>query len=319
MLRTVARKSWIAVFALLTSGYTAEAQWPNRTITMTVAFAAGGVTDGIARQIGMEIAKQVHQDVVIENKGGAGGNIAAYGVSRAAPDGYSLLFASSGPTAINKLIYKNMPYDPTTALAPIALVALIPQIIVAKNDLPVSTLKEFVDYARARPGRIAIGNAGLGTGGHISAVLFARQTGIQVTHVPYRGTAPLTNDLMGGQIDAGFPGFFPQTTSLKMLAVTSSERLEALPSVPTVRETGVTDTVSGVWYGLLAPAGTPRPVLDRINKIVNDYLITDGARRLASTLGMRILGGTPEAMRDYMAAELHHLEPIIRDAGISAD
>jgi tripartite-type tricarboxylate transporter receptor subunit TctC len=319
MLRTVACTSWIAGFALLTSGFAAQAQWPDRTITMTVAFAAGGVTDGIARQIGMEIAKQVHQDVVIENRGGAGGNIAAYGVSRAAPDGYSLLFASSGPAAINKLIYKSMSYDPTTALAPVALVALIPQVIVAKNDLPVSTLKGFVDYAKAHPGRVTIGNAGIGTGGHISAVLFARQTGIQVTHVPYRGTAPLTNDLMSGQIDAGFPGFFPQTMSLKTLAVTSAERLDALPSVPTVRETGVADTASGVWYGLLAPAGTPRPVVDRINAIVNAYLKTDSARQLAARLGMRILGGTPEQMRDFIAAELQHLGPIIRDAGISVD
>lgn len=315
--RTV-RAVWAAA-ALLLAAVPARADWPTRPITMTVAFAAGGVTDGIARAIAIEIGKKLGTDVVVENKGGAGGNIAAHGVARSAPDGYALLFASSGPAAINTLIYKNMQFDPTKDLAPVVLVGLIPQIIVAKPQLPVSTLKEFVDYAKARPGQVMIGNSGNGTSAHITAVLFAQQTGLKVTHVPYRGTAPLTNDLMGGQIDAGFPGFFPQTTLLKMLAVTSDKRLEALPSVPTVVETGVADTVSGLWTGLMVPAGTPRDVIDRINRIVNDYLKTDEAKELASRLGMTILAGSPEHMRDYMAAEIKRLAPIIKDAGITAN
>lgn len=305
--------------AVLLAGAPARADWPTRPITMTVAFAAGGVTDGIARAIAAELGKKLGQDVVVENKGGAGGNIAAHGVARAAPDGYALLFASSGPAAINTLIYKTMPFDPTKDLAPVVLVGLIPQIIVAKSQLPVSTLKEFVAYTRARPGQVLIGNSGNGTSAHITAVLFAQQTGLKVTHVPYRGTAPLTNDLMGGQIDAGFPGFFPQTTQLKMLAVTSAERLNALPNVPTVIETGVAETVSGLWTGLMAPAGTPRDVIERVNRIVNDYLTTDAARELATRLGMTILAGSPEQMRDYMAAEIKRLAPIIKEAGITAN
>lgn len=314
---TLCRRPLVAFLVLLMSGIAAHAQWPNRPITMTVAFAAGGVTDGIARKLAAELAKQLGQDVIVENKGGAGGNIAAHAVARSAPDGYSLLFASSGPAAINKLIYKNMSFDPATDLVPIVLVGLIPQVIVAKQALPVKTLKEFVEYAKARPGQLLIGNSGTGTSAHITAVLFAQQTGMQVTHVPYRGTAPLTNDLMGGQIDAGFPGFFPQTTSLKMLAVTSAERLEALPDIPTVRETGVADMVSGLWTGVMAPAGLPRDIVERINRIVNEFLKTKDARDLAARLGMRIMGGTPEEMRDYMAAEIRRLGPIIKEAGIS--
>jgi tripartite-type tricarboxylate transporter receptor subunit TctC len=297
----------------------AQAQWPTRPVTMTVAFPAGGVTDGLARKIAAELAKQLGKDIVVENKGGAGGNIAANSVARATPDGYTILFASSGPAAINKLTYKHMPYDPETDLVPVALIGLIPQIVVTRKDLPITTLKDLVDYAKARPGKLLVGNSGNGTSAHIAAVVFARQTGIEVTHVPYRGTAPLANDLMGGQIDAGLPGFFPQTTNLKMLAVTSPERLDALPDVPTVLETGVADTVFGLWTGLMAPANTPRPIIDRINKVVNDYLKTDDARQFSTLIGMRILGGTPEAMKDYIAAEIRRLGPIIKDAGISID
>jgi tripartite-type tricarboxylate transporter receptor subunit TctC len=236
-----------------------------------------------------------------------------------APDGYSLLFASSGPAAFNKLIYKNLQFDPMKDLTPVVLVGLIPQIIAVKPNLPVSNLKDFVDRAKADPGKLTVGNSGIGTTAHIAAVLFTQQTGMKVTHIPYRGSAPLMNDIMGGQIDSGFLGFFPQTSSLKMLAVTSSDRLEALPAVPTVRETGVADTVSGLWMGLLAPAGTPREIVERINGIVNRYLQSDDAKQLTTRMGMRILGGTPEQMREYMAAEIKRLEPIVKEAGITAN
>jgi tripartite-type tricarboxylate transporter receptor subunit TctC len=310
------------IFATLLSAgaaVPAAAQWPTRPITLTVAFAAGGVTDGVARKIAIELGKKLSGDVVVENKGGAGGGLAAMAVIRSAADGYSLLFASSGPAALNKLIYKKLAYDPQKDLTPIVLVGFIPQVIAAKPTLPVNNLKEFVEYAKKRQGKMTFGNSGIGTTSQIAAAWFSHDTGIQATHVAYRGTAPLVNDVMGGQIDAGFPGFFPQTTSLKLLAVTSDKRIEALPDVPTVKETGVADLTSGLWFGLMGPANLPRPIVDRINKIVNDYLATDEAKTIARTLGMRILGGTPEDMRDLAANELKRLRPIVEEAKISVD
>jgi tripartite-type tricarboxylate transporter receptor subunit TctC len=310
------------IFATLLSAgaaVPAAAQWPTRPITLTVAFAAGGVTDGVARKIAIELGKKLSGDVVVENKGGAGGGLAAMAVIRSAADGYSLLFASSGPAALNKLIYKKLAYDPQKDLTPIVLVGFIPQVIAAKPTLPVNNLKEFVEYAKKHQGKMTFGNSGIGTTSQIAAAWFSHDTGIQATHVAYRGTAPLVNDVMGGQIDAGFPGFFPQTTSLKLLAVTSDKRIEALPDVPTVKETGVADLTSGLWFGLMGPANLPRPIVDRINKIVNDYLATDEAKTIARTVGKRILGGTPEDMRDLAANEIKRLRPIVEEAKISVD
>lgn len=318
---SIIRKTLAAAVMVAVTGTAAvsQASWPTQPVMLTVAFAAGGVTDGIARQLAVDMAKRLGGEVIVENKGGAGGNIAGQFVARAKPDGYTLLFASSGPAAINKLIYPKMPYDPEKDLEPIVLVGIIPQIIVAKKTLPVENLREFVEYAKANPGKLAVGNSGMGTSAHITAALFAQQTGIKVTHVPYRGTAPLTNDLMGGQVDAGFPGFFPQTTNLKMLAVTSDERLKALPDVPTVKETGVADTVSGLWVGIMGPAGMPKEAVTRINEAVNGYLKSEAAQKVADALGMSILGGTPEEMKSYMASEVERLRPIVEKAGISRD
>jgi tripartite-type tricarboxylate transporter receptor subunit TctC len=313
------RRYALAVLFCAATACPAAAQWPNRPITLTVAFAAGGVTDGVARKIAAELGKSLSQDIVVENKGGAGGGLAAMATVRAAPDGYSLLFASSGPAALNKLIYKKLAYDPEKDLTPIVLVGFIPQVIAAKPTLPVSNLKEFVEYSKKNQGKMTFGNSGIGTTSQIAAVWFARATGIEATHVAYRGTAPLVNDVMGGQIDAGFPGFFPQTTSLKILAVTSDKRIEALPDVPTVLETGLADLTSGLWFGLMGPANLPRPIVDRINQIVNDYLKTDDAKAIAKVLGMRIMGGTPEAMRDLAANEIKRLRPIVEEAKISVD
>jgi len=319
MMLSIIKKSLAVAGIVAVAGTAASAQptWPTRPISLTVAFAAGGVTDGIARQLAFDMSKRLGQEVIVENRGGAGGNIAAQFVARSKPDGYTLLFASSGPAAINKLIYKKMPFDPDKDLEPIVLIGIIPQIIVTRKDLPASNLREFVEYAKTQPGKLTVGNSGVGTSAHITAVLFAQQTGIDVTHVPYRGTAPLTNDLMGGQVDVGMPGFFPQTTNLKMLAVTAAERLKALPDVPTVIETGVSDTVSGLWVGIMGPTGLPKEVVERVNAAVNAYLKSDDAKKMTDALGMSILGGTPEEMKAYMEKEVNRLGPIIEKAGIA--
>src|ERR1700742_4145478 len=208
--------------------------WPARPVTMIVTFAAGGPADSVARLIANELGDRLGQRIVIENKGGAGGNLGAAMAAKAPPDGYTLLMASSGPAAVNTLIYKSLPYDPLKDFAPVALVASVPTIIVASPKLPVANLKDVVDYAKTH--KLSIGNPGYGTGGHIAAVQFASDTGIEATHVPYRGVGPMLPDLLSGQIDIGFAGFVPQILNMKSVAVAATKRASLLPAVPTVRE-----------------------------------------------------------------------------------
>ncbi len=293
--------------------------WPTRPITMIVAFAAGGSTDGVARLIATELAAKLNENVVVENKPGAGGNVAAQTVARAAPDGYTLLFLTSGPGSINKLIYKSLSYDPLRDFSPVVLVGIIPQVVVTSSKLPVKSLKEMVDYAKAHPGTLNFGNSGIGTTSHISAVLFARETAIDVTHVNYRGTAPLVTDLLGAQIEVGFPSYFPQMAGMNALAVSTADRMEALPNLPTIRETGLADVTAGVWFGIVAPAGTPPEIVLRVNRIVNDFLVSAAIKQVARPLGMRAIGGTPAEMQAYMAHETARWAPVIEAAHITAD
>ena len=293
--------------------------WPSRPVTMVVTFAAGGPSDGVARLIANELSEKLGQRVLVENKGGAGGNIGAASVAKAPADGYTLLMVSSGPGAVNKLIYRSLPYDPLTDFAPVALVAHIPTVILASRTLPVANLKELVAYAKLNPGKLSVGNPGYGTGGHIAAVLFAEKAGIEVAHVPYRGVAPMLTDVLSGQIQMGFAGFVPQIANMKAVAVTSAERAKVLPDVPTVREALGVDVVAGVWYGLLAPAGTPREVIDKVNAIVNAFFKTERGQKVSELLGMEPLGGTPEDMGKVMADDIERLGPVIRGANIHVD
>jgi tripartite-type tricarboxylate transporter receptor subunit TctC len=297
----------------------AAQSWPSRPITMVVTFAAGGPADGTARLIANELSEKLGQRVVIENKGGAGGNIGAASVVKAPPDGYTLLMVSSGPGAVNKLIYKSLPYDPLKDFAPVVLVANVPTIILVSPKLPVANLKDVVAYGKLHARELSIGNPGYGTGGHIAAVQFASETGIEATHVPYRGVAPMLTDVMSGQIGLGFAGFVPQILNMKAVAVTAATRVKILPDVPTVREALGIEIVGGVWYGLLAPVDTPPAVTGRINAIVNQFFKTARGRELSESIGMQPLGGTPDDMAALMAQDIERLGPIVRGANITMD
>ena len=297
----------------------AAQSWPSRPITMVVSFAAGGPADGTARLIANELGEKLGQRVVIENKGGAGGNIGAASVVKAPPDGYTLLLASSGPGAVNKLIYKSLPYDPFKDFAPVVLVANVPTIILVSPKLPAANLKDVVAYGKRHARELSVGNAGYGTGGHIAAVQFAGETGIEVTHVPYRGVGPMLTDVMSGQIGLGFAGFVPQILNMKAVAITAATRIKILPDVPTVREALGLDIVGGAWYGLAAPVGTPPAVIGRINAIVNDFFKAAHGRELSESIGMQPLGGTPEDMTALMARDIERLGPIVRGANITMD
>jgi tripartite-type tricarboxylate transporter receptor subunit TctC len=297
----------------------AAQSWPTRPVTLVVTFAAGGPADGIARLIANELGERIGQRVVVENRGGAGGNIGAAAVAKAPADGYTLLMVSSGPGAINKLIYKSLPYDPFKDFVPVMMIANIPTVILASPKLPVADMKDVVAYGKRNPNKLSVGNPGYGTGGHIAAVLLADRAGIALTHVPYRGVAPMLPDIMSGQIEIGFAGFVPQVRNMKALAITAATRAKVLPNTPTVREATGLDVVGGVWYGLLAPKGTPRSIIDRVNAAVNDFFRTPRGMAAAESLGLEFVGGTPEEMDALRTEDIERLGPVIRAAKISLD
>jgi tripartite-type tricarboxylate transporter receptor subunit TctC len=289
-----------AVAAMLSSPAAAQS-WPARPVTLVVPFAAGGSTDGVARVIAKELGDKLGQNFLVENRGGAAGNVAGAAVAKAPPDGYTLLLATTGPAAVNKLLYKSLSFDPGKDFTPIVLIGIVPQAIVVAPRMPVSTLKELIDYAKARPGKLNFGNSGVGTMAHISAVSLARATGIEVTHVTYRGGAQAMTDVIGGQIDVSFPAYVPSV---------------AAPNVPTVRETGVADIVAGSWFCIVAPAGVSGDVVQKINKVVNDFLKSKRAIDLFNDLGVTSLGGSPDDLKKYMAEETARWAPIVKAAHI---
>jgi tripartite-type tricarboxylate transporter receptor subunit TctC len=323
---SVFKKASLAVLAAVTlatlNPAPASAQtYPNRQITMVVPFPAGGPSDVLARLVAAEIGRVTGQTVVVENRAGAGGNIGANSVAKAAPDGYTLLAVTPGPAANNKLMYKSMPYDPETDLTQIVYVANSPMSITGNPKVPAKDMKELVAYGKANPGKLTIGHPGNGTLGHIAAALFAKQAGIQVTLVPYKGTAPLTADVLGGQIDLAFdfmPTYIPlvKENKLRAYAVTTANRVSLTPDIPTVKESGVADFESVAWYALQGPKGLPADVVAKLNKIVNDYIKTDEAKAKMAALGIVPAGGTPKDLENLVKNELAKWAPIIKENNI---
>jgi tripartite-type tricarboxylate transporter receptor subunit TctC len=258
---------------------------------------------------------------VVDNRAGAGGNIGGNVVAKAAPDGYTLLLATTGPAANNKLTYKNMPYDPQRDLTPVVLIGKSPVIITAKNSLPAKDLKEFVEYAKANPGKVTAGYPGNGTFGHITGELLQQRGGMQFVQTHYRGSPAIINDILGEHIDIGMDSMAPyvqliQDKKLRGLAIAGAQRWPSLPEVPTVAESGFPGFEASVWYALLAPTGTSPQIIAKLNKASNDYLKTLGAADLYTRLGIQASGGTPEEVKAFIDAELAKWEPVIKAAKI---
>jgi tripartite-type tricarboxylate transporter receptor subunit TctC len=300
-------------------GARASETWPTRPVTLVVPFGAGGSTDGVARVIAKALSDRLGQQFVIENKAGAAGNIAAATVAKAPADGYVLLLTTTGPASVNRLLYKSPGYDSDKDFSPIVLIGLTPQAVVVAPKRPVDSLAALVAHAKAHGDKLTFGNSGVGTMAHITAVSLARAAGLDVTHITYRGGAQAMTDILGGQIDVGFPAYVPNLGGLKVLAVTSAERMRSLPAVPTVRETGVADIVSGTWFGIVAPANTPAEVVTKVNGAVNDFLKSQQARDLFNDLGILPLGGTPAAFKTYIAEETARWEPVVRSINLRLD
>jgi tripartite-type tricarboxylate transporter receptor subunit TctC len=295
--------------------------WPSRPVTIIMPFAAGSGTDSMARALATEFSERLGARFIVENRPGAGGNLGAAAVAKAAPDGYTLLFATNGPGAVNKLTYKDMPYDPERDFAPVVLVSEIPAIVAAGPQSPAKTFKELLDYTRKNPEPINVGNPGNGTLGHIVAVLVAKQAGIKLNHIPYRGSAPLTSDLLGGQVALAsdlMATYAPLIADGKLngIALISKERYETIPNVPTIKEVGV-NIEGGGWCSVLAPAGTPAEIIDKLNAITNAYLKTDKAKATLKNLSMTAAGSTPEQLKAFIASEIAKWRPIVKEANIS--
>jgi len=307
-----------SAFALAGLSHASAQSWPNRPLTMVATFPAGGPTDGVARVLAYELSERLQQKVVVENRGGAGGTIGAAAVAKSPPDGYTVLITSTGPLGYYRSLYKSLPYDPVQDFTPVVLIGTIPQLIILSPKLKAATLKEFIAYGRANPGKVNIGDSGVGTTVHILAAQLAGMAGMTVQYVHYRGAAGSHADVMGGQIDAAVAAFIPGAVNMKVVGVTWSERIKQLPSVPTFRESGL-DIVSGLSLSLAVPVGTPKDVVARLNAVTNDFLKSERGKTFETNYALQIAGGTPEAARDFLAAETERLEPVIRKANISVE
>ena len=319
---SICRSLLILTVALIAGPTLTMAQtWPNHPVTIIVPNPAGGATDVLARLIANELGGKLGRPFIIENRGGGSGNIGSAAVARAQPDGYTILLTTTGPAAINRLIFKDMSYDPERDLAPIGLVSKSALIVVASMNAPVKEIKELISYAKANPGKINVGIPGNGTIGHLTSELLQMTAGIKMTHVPYRGAAPILTDLLGGQIDIslGFvTGFLTQVKDGKIrpLAVTGSKRSDKLPAVPSLQELGFSGFEATAWYALFAPARTSHEIIARMNAILNSYLQSEKGLQQLDELDMQGVGGNPEELNGFVASEVRKWGPIVKGLNI---
>jgi tripartite-type tricarboxylate transporter receptor subunit TctC len=314
----------VGILSLAPMAAQAQAAFPTKTITIVVPFSAGGTTDILARVIGQYMSKDLGQTVVVDNRAGAGGNIGAQVVARAAPDGHTLLMGTVGTHAINQSLYKKLAFDPIKDFTPLSRVALVPNLLVANPSQPFKNVKEMIAYAKANPGKVTFGSSGNGSSIHLSGELFKQMAGVDMQHVAYRGSAPALTDLLGGQIAVMFdnmPSAIGHVKSGKLhaLAVTTPKRSPALPNVPTVAEAGVPGYEATSWFGLLAPAKTPAPVVARLNASILKALADPEVMKKMAEQGAEPRGEKPEQFAQFIQSETAKWGKIVKQSGATAD
>jgi tripartite-type tricarboxylate transporter receptor subunit TctC len=309
---------------LVLASVSAHAQtYPNKPINLIVPFPAGGTTDVLARALGQELGKSLGQTVIIENKPGAGSTLGAEFVARSAPDGYTLLMGAVHHT-IATSVYKHLQYDFEKDFAPITTVALVPNVLSVGPRVQATTVAQLIALAKASPGKLTFGSNGVGTGQHLIGAQFEALAGVKLLHVPYKGSGPLTNDLLGGQIDMSFDTVTPvlphiQAGKLHALAVTTAQRSQALPDVPTMEEAGLAGFDMGTWFGVLAPANTPKAVLDRLStEMMRIIKSPDFGQRMAA-IGAVPIGDTPAEMAQRIKDDTSKYAVLVKDAKVSLD
>lgn len=310
--------------AFAASGVQAQSDFPNKPIRMVVSFPPGGSTDLIARVMAPIMTKHLGQQVVVENKGGAGGNIAVEYVARSAPDGYTVVFSGAGALGINSVLYRNLSFDPVKDLTPVSLVASSPFVLVAPANSPYKDIREVVADAKANPGKLSIGHGGQGTVMHLASELFNELAGVKTVLVPYKGTGPATNDAMAGQIplamsDTPSSVHLIKEGRLKALAVTTTERSFSLPDVPTLEEVGIKGYEAMGWFGIAARAGTPEPIIKRLNEAITAALKDPEVIAKARAAGADATPTTPQGLRDLIARDMEKWGKIVQRAGIKLD
>jgi tripartite-type tricarboxylate transporter receptor subunit TctC len=325
MKRTVLALAFAASLVALTTAVGQAQTYPTKTIKIVVPYPAGGPTDLVGRTLAEALTKALKKTVIVENKVGAGGTIGSDSVVKSAPDGYTLLLGLMGPMSIAPKIAPNLPYDPQKDLAPIRLVALMPEVLVARPTLGLKTLGDVVAYGKANPGKLTIASAGNGSLPHLAAELLKRETGIDALHVPYRGAAPAVNDLLGGQVDLMFgdgPVVLPQILGnlLVPVVMATDKRLPALPDVPTSIEAGFPTVRSENWYGVLAPKGTPRPIIEALDQAIAAAMSEPKVEESFTKLGVYIVkDGTPETFGTFLAAQLDKWGSLAKDVGAKVE
>ncbi len=297
--------------------------YPSKPVRIVVPYAPGGGVDIIARAVGQELTRRLNQQIVIENKTGAGGNIGSDSVAKATPDGYTLLMASPANT-INSSLYTRMPYDPARDLAPVALIATVPTVLLANRSLPVKDVKQLVALAKAKPGALTYGSGGSGTTEHLAGEMFKSAAGIDMLHVPYKGGAAVLTDLVGGQIALMFVNQvfalpYVKAGTVKALGVASTERSPALPEVPTFAEGGYPDMRVSVWWGVMGPTGMPKEIVAQLNREIGGALSSSEMKERLQTMSARPIGGTPEQFAAFFADETARWAKVVKSSGAKVD
>jgi tripartite-type tricarboxylate transporter receptor subunit TctC len=323
---TLAAGSALGLLALAPAAAQAQAPtqaFPTKAITIVVPFSAGGTTDILARVIGQHMSKDLGQPVIVDNRAGAGGNIGTQLVARAAPDGYTILMGTVGTHAINQSLYPKLAFDPIKDFAPLTRVALVPNLLVANPAQPFKTVKELMAYAKANPGKVTFGSSGNGSSIHLSGELFKQMAGVDIQHVAYKGSAPAVNDLLGNHIAVMFDNM-PSAIShvkagkLRPLAVTTPKRSPALPDVPTIAEAGVPGYEATSWFGLLAPAKTPAPVVAKLNAAILKALADPDVKKKLQEQGAEPFGETPAQFAAFIGSETVKWGKIVKQSGATA-
>ncbi len=310
--------------ALASSVGVAAETWPAKPVRIIVPFPPGSSPDLIARMLTDKLAQALGQPVIVENKPGAGGNLGTGLVAKAEPDGYTLGLSIPGPLAVNTVLYKKMEYDPFTELAPLTLVAVSPNVLIVNPGLGVNSVKEFIDYAKAQPGKLNYGSIGNGSASHLTMELLKMQAGVDIVHVPYPGSPQVITSILANQVQAGFvvPGTampLVQSGRVKALAVTSSARSPVLPDLPTVAEAGFPGFESSAWIGMVAPAKTPKPIIDRLSQELVAIIHSQDVREKMLKIYFQAVGTTPEGLSNLMRSERDRWAKVIKQTGASAD
>jgi tripartite-type tricarboxylate transporter receptor subunit TctC len=322
-LPTIFLPAALSALTLLAANAAIAQNYPNRPITMIVGFPPGGSTDAAARILQDPMGSALGQQIIIDNRGGAGGTTGAAAVVNAAPDGQTLLLTVNASLTMNKFLQKNYPFDPKTALEPVALLNDVVLVLAVNSELPVHSVAELIDYAKKNPGKLSYGSSGVGSGHHICGELLKQKTGIDMVHVPYRGGGPAIQDLVAGQIQVSFgtlPAILPHVASgkIRIIAAAEKKRIPELPDMPTIDET-VPGVINIGWGGILAPAGTPKPIIEKLNRVANDALKQPAVMQKFSVQGLHIMTATPAEFKTMISDEIDYWAKIIPSIGIQPE